>query len=242
VRIELNCDVGESFGPWQMGQDDDLIPLVSAVNIACGAHAGDPLTMTRTIDSALAAGAAIGAHPGYPDLLGFGRRDLSMSAEEVEASVLFQVSALAGMARAAGGELRHVKAHGALYHAASRDGGLAAAVVRAISRVADGLIVVGPPGSALLAAATTAGLATQAEGFADRTYEADGSLRSRRLPGGLLLDPAAAAAQAISLAASGRYETLCVHGDTPGAPALVAAARAALEAAGHDVPGGAGAR
>lgn len=242
MRIELNCDVGESFGPWPMGQDEALIPLVSAANIACGAHAGDPLTMERTIALAMAAGAAIGAHPGYPDLLGFGRRDLSMSPEEVEASVLFQVSALAGMARAAGGELRHVKAHGALYHAASRDAALAAAVVRAVRRTSSALIVLGPPGSALLAAAATAGLAVQAEGFADRTYEVDGSLRSRRLPGGLLTDPAAAAAQAVALAATGRYDTLCIHGDTPGAPALVAAARAALEVAGHDVPGGAGVR
>jgi UPF0271 protein len=242
VRIELNCDAGESFGPWQMGQDEVLIPLVSAVNIACGAHAGDPVTMQRTIMLALAAGAAIGAHPGYPDLLGFGRRDLSMSAVEVEATVLYQVSALAGMARAAGGELRHVKAHGALYHAASRDRALAESVVRAVRRVSASLIVVGPPGSTLLAAAQAAGLATQAEGFADRTYEADGSLRSRRLPGGLLDDPAAVGAQAVALAASGRYDTLCIHGDTPGAPELAAAARAALEAAGHDVPGGAAAR
>lgn len=242
MRIELNCDAGESYGPWQMGQDDALIPLVSAVNIACGAHAGDALTMERTLALALAAGSAIGAHPGYPDLLGFGRRDLSMSAEEVEASVLFQVAALGGMARAVGGELRHVKAHGALYHAASRDAALAAAVVRAVRRISSALIVVGPPGSALLAAAAAAGLATQAEGFADRTYEPDGSLRSRRLPGGLLGDGAAVGAQAVALAASGRYDTLCIHGDTPGAPGLAAAARAALEAAGHDVPGGAGAR
>jgi UPF0271 protein len=242
VRIELNCDAGESYGPWQMGQDDVLIPLVSAVNIACGAHAGDPVTIERTITLALAAGAAIGAHPGYPDREGFGRRDLAMSAQEVEASILFQVSALLGMARAAGGELRHVKAHGALYHAASRDAALAESIARAVRRISAGLVLVGPPGSALLAAAEAAGLATQAEGFADRAYEADGSLRSRRLAGGVLQDPAVAAAQAVALAASGRYATLCIHGDTPGAAGLARAARAALVAAGHDVPGGAGTR
>ena len=238
MRIELNCDAGESYGPWPMGQDDALIPLVSAVNIACGAHAGDPVTMARTIALALAAGAAIGAHPGYPDRDGFGRRDLAMSAEELEASVLFQVSALVGMARAAGGEVRHVKAHGALYNAAYRDVPLAEAIVRAVRRCSAGFIVLGQPGSALLAAAEAAGLATQAEGFADRAYEADGSLRSRRLPGAVQSDPAVAAAQVVALAASGRFATFCVHGDTPGAPAIATAVRAALVAAGHEVPGG----
>jgi UPF0271 protein len=242
VRIELNCDAGESYGAWQMGQDERLIPLVSAVNIACGAHAGDPVTIERTIALTLAAGAAIGAHPGYPDRGGFGRRDLSMSAAELEASLLFQISAVLGMVRAAGGNLRHVKAHGALYNAASRDASLAESIVRAVRRVSSGLVLVGPPASALLAAAEAGGLATQAEGFADRAYERDGSLRSRRLAGALLEDPAVAAAQAVALAASGRYATLCVHGDTPGAPDIVCAVRAALVAAGHEVPGGAGTR
>jgi len=242
VRIELNCDAGESFGPWRMGRDEELIPLVSAVNVACGAHAGDPLTIERTIALVVAAGAAIGAHPGYPDREGFGRRDLAMSAQELEASIVFQVSALAGMARAAGAELRHVKVHGALYNAAARDPGLAETIARAVRRCSPELMVVGPPGSALLAAADAAGLATQAEGFADRAYEPDGALRSRRLAGALIEDPAAAAAQALDLAASGRFETLCVHGDTPGAPEIARAVREALVAAGHEVPGGGSAR
>jgi UPF0271 protein len=238
VRIELNCDAGESFGPWPMGRDDLLIPLVSAANIACAAHAGDPVTMERTIALAQGSGVAIGAHPGYPDREGFGRRDLAMSAPELEASLVFQVSALQGMAHAAGAKVRHVKAHGALYNAATRDFALAASIASAVRRVSAELIVVGPPGSELLAAAEAAGLATQAEGFADRAYEADGSLRSRRLPGALLEDPAAAAAQAVALAASGRYATLCIHGDTPGAPEIARAVRTALVAAGHEVPGG----
>lgn len=242
MRIELNCDAGESYGRWQLGEDDVLIPLVSAVNIACGAHAGDPLTMGRTIALARAAGAAIGAHPGYPDREGFGRRDLAMSADEVEAAILFQVSALAGMVRVAGGELRHIKAHGALYHAASRDAALAEAIARAVRRISGDLILVGPPGSALLAAGDAAGLATQAEGFADRAYEPDGSLRPRRVPGSVLADPVVAGAQAVTLAASGRYDTLCIHGDTPGAAALARGVRTALEAAGYEVPGGPGER
>ncbi|MGH3073360.1 MAG: 5-oxoprolinase subunit PxpA, partial [Gaiellales bacterium] len=210
MRIELSCDAGESYGSWPMGEDETLIPLVSAVNIACAAHAGDPVTMERTIALALEASVVVGAHPGYPDRDGFGRRDLAMSAIELEASLLFQVSALQGMARAAGAEVRHVKAHGALYNAATRDPLLATTIARAVRRASAELVVVGPPGSALLVAASTAGLATQAEGFADRAYEADGSLRPRSLPGALLQDPSAAAAQALVLAATGRYGTLCI--------------------------------
>ena len=212
------------------------------MNIACAAHAGDALTMARTIALAREAGAAIGAHPGYPDREGFGRRDLAMSAVELEASLLFQVSALQGMARAAGAEVRHVKAHGALYNAATHDAALARSIAAAVRRASIELIMVGPPGSALLAAAAEAGLLTLAEGFADRAYEPDGSLRSRRLPGALLDDPAAAAAQSVALAATGRYATLCVHGDTPGAAVIAAAVRTALVDAGHEVPGGPGAR
>ncbi|MGH2466736.1 MAG: LamB/YcsF family protein [Candidatus Limnocylindrales bacterium] len=245
MRIDLNADVGEGFGPWPMGQDEALIPFVTSVNVACGFHAGDPLTIERTLRLALEAGAAIGAHPGYPDREGFGRRALAMSPPELEAAVLYQVAALAGMCRALGGRLGHVKPHGALYDRVRDDPEAAVAVCRAVERLSDEagrpLALVAQPGSALLAAAADLGLPSAAEGFADRAYEPDGTLRSRRLPGAVLEDPQAAVAQAVRLAASGRFATLCVHGDTPGAPAIAAVVRAALEAAGHEVgPGGGG--
>ena len=239
MRIDLNADVGEGFGAWPMGQDEALIPLVSSVNVACGFHAGDPRTMERTIGLAIDAGAAVGAHPGYPDREGFGRRALAMSPPEIEAAVLYQVAALAGMAEAMGTTLHHVKPHGALYDRVRDDPEAAQALCRAVERLAHGagrpLTLVGQPGSALLRAAAERGLPATAEGFADRAYEPDGRLRSRRLPDAVLATPEAAARQALALAASGDFTTLCVHGDTPGAPDIARAVRAALEAAGHTI-------
>jgi 5-oxoprolinase (ATP-hydrolysing) subunit A len=252
TRIDLNADVGESLGPWPMGADAELIPLVTSVNVACGFHAGDPLTIVRTVRLALDAGAAIGAHPGYPDLVGFGRRDLAMAPDDLEAAVLYQVAALAGIVRAEGGRLRHVKPHGALYHHAAADPVSAAAVAAAVRRLDTELRLVAAPGSALAAEGARAGLRVVVEGFADRVYEPDGRLRSRHLPGSLHEDPAAAAAQAVSMARDGclrvsdgstlsfALDTLCVHGDTPGAAAIAAAVRRALTASGVEVraPGG----
>jgi 5-oxoprolinase (ATP-hydrolysing) subunit A len=239
VRIDLNADVGESFGPWPMGQDGLLIPLMTSVNVACGFHAGDPLTMERTVEHALAAGVGVGAHPGYPDREGFGRRALAMSPAELEAAVLYQVAALDGVCAALGATLGHVKPHGALYDRVRDDREAAEALCRAVRRLAEAvgrpLTIVGPPGSALLAAAEVLSLPAAAEGFADRAYEPDGRLRSRRLPGAVLDDPTTAAAQAVSLADSGRFATLCVHGDTPGATDVARAVREALSAAGHEV-------
>jgi UPF0271 protein len=244
VRVDLNADVGESLGPWRMGDDERLIPLVTSVNIACGAHAGDPLTIDRTIRAAVAEGIAVGAHPGYPDLVGFGRRDLDMTPDELEASLVYQVGAVATFARAAGTTLRHVKPHGALYNLAAREASVAATVARAVARVSPDLILVGLAGSALLDAGGAAGLATAAEAFADRAYEADGSLRSRRLPGAVLDSPGVAAAQALAIVRDGRVashdgavvavqaDTICIHGDTPSAAAFAAAIRAALLDAG----------
>jgi UPF0271 protein len=251
TRIDLNADVGESFGPWPMGADQALIPLVSSVNIACGFHAGDPLTIRRTVRLALQAGVAVGAHPGYPDLVGFGRRDMNFAEDELEAAVLYQVAALAGIVRAEGGRLAHVKPHGALYHRAAADPGVAVPMVRAVVRLDPELRLVGPPDSALLAAGTAAGLACVAERFVDRAYEVDGTLRPRGLPG-TLHTPGQAAAQAVSIARDSRVAafdgtiipmpaaTLCIHGDTPGAAAIAAAVRDALAAAGIEVrrPGG----
>jgi len=244
MQVDLNADVGESLGPWPMGDDAALIPLVSSVNIACGFHAGDPATIERTVALAVAAGAAIGAHPGYPDLVGFGRRDLAMSPTDLEAAVIYQVGAVASFARAAGSDLRHVKAHGALYNRAAVDPGTAAAVARAVRRCSAELVLVGLAGSELLAAGEAAGLRVAAEAFPDRAYEADGTLRSRSLPDAVLTGSAVIAERAVVMARDGlvravdgssvaiRPETLCLHGDTPGAVEHARAVRAALEAAG----------
>jgi UPF0271 protein len=243
-RIDLNADVGESYGAWRLGDDAALIHLVTSVNVACGFHAGDPLAIRRTVELAVAAGVAIGAHPGYPDLVGFGRRDLAMAADELEAAVLYQVAALAGIVAAHGGQLAHVKAHGALYNRAAVDLSVARPVARAVAALDPGLRFFGPPGSALHEAARELGLPVVAEGFADRVYEPDGRLRSRRLAGSLHEDPAAAAAQAVSIALRGTVvaadgseiavpaASICLHGDTPGAVAIARAVRTALEDAG----------
>jgi UPF0271 protein len=247
MRIDLNADVGEGLGPWPMGDDAALIPLVTSVNVACGFHAGDPATMARTVRLAVAAGAAIGAHPGYPDLAGFGRRDLAMTAPDLEAAIVYQVGALAAFARDAGATLVHVKPHGALYNRAAVDAGVAATVARAVRRCSAELVLVGLSGSRLLEAGLEAGLRVAAEAFPDRAYEADGTLRSRALDGAVLSDSRAIAERAVRMARDGQIEavdgsvvalrpdTLCLHGDTPGAVDHARAVRAALEAAGIEV-------
>lgn len=247
MRIDLNADVGESYGAWQMGQDEALIPLVTSVNIACGAHAGDPLVMQRTVALATRNGAQIGAHPGYADRDGFGRRDMSLTTDELEASLLYQLGALAAFVRAGGGQLRHVKPHGALYNRAARDREVADAVCRAVRRFDRSLVLVGLAGSELVAAGRAHRLRVAAEAFADRAYEPDGSLRSRRLPGAVLADPEAAAEQAVSIVVLGkvvaidgtsvpiRADTLCIHGDTPGAAGHARLIRSELVAAGVSV-------
>ena len=246
MKIDLNADVGESFGPWSMGDDARLIPLVSSVNVACGFHAGDALTIERTIARAVAVGAAIGAHPGYPDLVGFGRRAMDLSPSEVEAAVVYQVGAVAAFARAAGTGLRHVKPHGALYNRAARDPATAEAIARAVRRSSSELLLVGLAGSELLAAGEAAGLTVVAEAFADRVYEPDGSLRSRRLPDAMN-SASAAVAQAVGIARDGaatafdgsrlavRADSLCIHGDSPAAVEIALAVRVALEAAGIEI-------
>ena len=245
MHIDLNSDVGESYGAWSMGQDDALMPLITSANIACGAHAGDPVVMARTVRLAAANGVAIGAHPGYPDRDGFGRRDLAMTPEELGSSLLAQLGALAAIARAeTGAELRHVKPHGALYNRAARDPALAETIARSVARFSGEVVLVGLAGSALLDAGRDAGLAIAAEAFADRAYEADGSLRSRRLPGAILGSPEEAAGQARSIVVEGhvrahdgsvvavRADTLCIHGDTPHAPAYARHVREVLAADG----------
>jgi UPF0271 protein len=247
MRIDMNADVGESRGARLVGDDAALIPFVTSVNIACGFHAGDPLTIERTVGLAVATGAAIGAHPGYPDLTGFGRREMEMAPEDLEASIVYQVGAVGAFTRAAGAELRHVKAHGALYNRAAGDPVVAAAVARAVRRCSPDLVLVGLAGSALLLAGLDAGLRVAAEAFPDRAYEPDGTLRSRALTGAVLTDSDAVAERALAMARDGlviavdgsrlklKADTLCLHGDTSCAVEHARAVRAALAAAGIEV-------
>lgn len=240
MHIDLNCDLGESFGAYRLGDDATMMPYISSANVACGFHAGDPLVMQATVRLCAAAGVRVGAHPSTPDLQGFGRREMSLSPEEVEALVLYQVGALAAFTRAAGVELTHVKPHGALYNQAARDPALAEAIARGVGRFSRGLVLVGLAGSALVVAAAGAGLQAASEGFPDRAYEPDGSLRARRLPGAVLHDPAEIAANAVRLAREGivsgqgrvAVDTLCLHGDNPSAVAAAQAVRRALDEAG----------
>ncbi len=239
--------MGESFGRYSLGNDAAMLDIVTSANIACGLHAGDPLVMRHTVAMAMARDVAVGAHPGYPDLQGFGRRALSMGAEELEAIILYQLGALAGFVAAAGGRLIHVKPHGALYNTAARDPKVAAAIARAVMSFDPQLIVVALPGSALAEAAASEGLSVATEGFADRAYQEDGTLVPRSHPGAVIHDPARAAARAVQMVTEGTVEaitgetidleidTLCIHGDTPNAPAIAQSLRRALEAAGVSV-------
>ena len=244
MRIDLNADMGESFGPWVMGHDAALMTSITSANVACGFHAGDPQVMRRTIALARMHGVAVGAHPGFPDLVGFGRREIRATPAEVEDFVLYQIAALAGLARAEGAALQHVKAHGALYNMAALDEALANAIARAVAAFDRSLILFGLPDSALLHAGAAAGLRTAAEAFADRAYEPDGSLASRRNAGSVIHDPETVVARAIRMATNGtvvatdgstlslHVETLCLHGDTPGAADLAQRVREGLERAG----------
>ena len=247
MRIDLNSDLGESFGPWPMGQDAALMASITSANVACGFHAGDPGAMRETVALAKAHGVAVGAHPGFPDLVGFGRREMTATPQEVEDFVVYQVAALAGMAAAQGVSLQHVKAHGALYNMACRDRALAEAIARAVAMVDRKLILFGLPGSELLRAGEAAGLPVAAEVFADRAYERDGSLASRHQPGSVIHDRAAVVARAVRMvrdrdvvAVGGSVipleaQTICLHGDTPGAADLARAVRSGLEKAGVEI-------
>jgi UPF0271 protein len=244
ARIDLNCDMGESFGAWTMGTDTEVLASVSSANIACGYHAGDPAVMRRTVRAARDAGVAVGAHPGLPDLLGFGRREMRVQPADVEDMVLYQVGALAALAAAEGVRLRHVKAHGALYNMAARDVSLASAIARSVAAFDRDLLLFGLAGSVLLEAGRDAGLRVASEGFADRAYEPDGSLTPRSRPGAVIDDPDRVVERAVRMVTQGRVtatdgsevalqvDTLCTHGDTPGAQALVRRLRAGLESQG----------
>lgn len=240
-RIDLNCDLGESFGAWRMGEDAALLELVSSANIACGFHAGDPTIMQRTVKLAAARGVAIGAHVSLPDLQGFGRREMRISADEAYAMTLYQIGALHAFVQAAGAALAHVKPHGALYNMAAREHALADAIARAVQAFDPQLILFGLAGSALVDAGTARGLTVAAEAFADRRYCADGSLQARGKAGAVIDDARAAIEQALCIARDGVVETadgdrlnlhadtLCLHGDGAHALQLARQLRATLE-------------
>jgi 5-oxoprolinase (ATP-hydrolysing) subunit A len=245
--IDLNADLGESFGAWRLGDDDALLTVVTSANIACGFHAGDPLTIRRACAGAVANRVAIGAQVSYRDLPGFGRREMVVPPAELTAEVLYQIAALDGVARAEGGRVSYVKPHGALYNRAVKDPVQAAAIVAAITAYDPRLPLLTLPGSESGRAAAAAGLTVVAEGFADRAYRADGTLVPRGQPGAVISDPGVVAPRAaqiatshVLLSADGQQVTvpvrsLCVHGDTPGAVTLARAVRGALERAGVTV-------
>jgi 5-oxoprolinase (ATP-hydrolysing) subunit A len=247
ARIDLNCDMGEGFGAWRMGNDLEILDHVTSANIACGFHAGDPATMHRTVEAALAKGVAVGAHPGLPDLQGFGRRTMAISAGEAYDIVVYQIGALAAFARAAGGRLSHVKAHGALYNMAAKDLRLSEAIAQAVRDVDAGLVLFGLAGSETMRAADKLGVRAAGEVFADRTYQDDGSLTPRSRPDAMIEDADDAVAQVRRMVGEGvvrstngrdvavRADTLCIHGDQPGALAFVKRIRAELERAGVEV-------
>jgi 5-oxoprolinase (ATP-hydrolysing) subunit A len=249
MKINLNADLGESFGAWRMGEDEALLSVVCSANIACGFHAGDPLVMRRTVRTALAAGVGLGAHPAYPDLQGFGRRPMTLAPAELEAAVIYQVGALAGMAAAEGGHLTHVKPHGALNNQACEDAALADTVASAICAVDRHLILLAPALSELLKAGERAGLTVAAELFADRAYTDAGTLLPRQQVGAVLHDPDAVVAHVMRMLDAGgivaqsgkllptRVHSICVHGDTPGAVNNARSLRAALEARGWQLSG-----
>jgi UPF0271 protein len=229
MKIDLNADLGE-------GMDDAaILPYLTSANVACGQHAGSPALMDRTVRLALERGVRIGAHPGYADRENFGRVSMDLPGDELKALVLYQIGALDGIARARGAHLVHVKAHGALYNQAAKDAPLARTIAEAVRAYDRSLILVGLAGSLQLEAAKAAGLTAAGEAFADRLYADDGSLVPRSQPGAVLHDPAAAAAQAVRLARRGRAQTICLHGDTPGAALIARSVRAALEQAGIEI-------
>ncbi len=245
--IDLNSDMGEGFGNYPGGPDNDLLPLVSSANIACGFHAGDPRVMERTVAQAAYHGVAVGAHPGFPDLVGFGRRTIAATPNEVRTDVLYQLGALFALCRSRNVELQHLKAHGALYNLAVKDETLADAIATAVRQFDPDLLFFALPGSALETAAESAGLRVAREAFADRAYHADGSLVSRSRPGAVLHDPDVVATRVVRMVREGlveaiegeslsiRPDTICLHSDTANALVMARAIRDRFASEGIDV-------
>lgn len=249
MRIDLNSDLGEGYGAWRMGDDAAMLGIVSSANIACGFHAGDPEGLLEVLAKAARRGVVVGAHVSYPDRVGFGRRAMDVAPATLRADVIYQIGALAGLARAAGTRVAYVKPHGALYNTIAADAGQGDAVIDAIRAVDPGLVLMGLAGAPILDRARAAGLRVVAEAFADRAYTAAGALVSRRLPGAVLPDPGLVAARMVRLATEGvieaedgsdlhlRADSICVHGDSPGAVAMAGAVRAALLDRGVTIAG-----
>ena len=242
AKIDLNCDLGESFGAYTIGMDEKVIPLISSCNIACGFHASDPVVMKKTIQLAKEAGIGIGAHPGYPDLMGFGRRNMNISPEEAGAYITYQLGALYGFARSAGVRIQHVKPHGALYNMAAKDYKLALAIAKAVQAFDPDLILLGLSGSQSVKAARDIGLRAAQEVFADRAYMPDGSLLPRSMEGAVIHDEALAISRVVRMVKEHKVtasdgvdieiipDSICVHGDNVSALAFVTQIREALEA------------
>ena len=247
AKVDLNSDLGESFGRYTLGMDAEVLPLISSANVACGFHAADPVVMAKTTELAKKFGVAVGAHPGFPDLMGFGRRNMAVSAEEARAYILYQLGALDAFLRPLGIKMQHVKPHGALYNMAARDHELALAICRGIRDFDDSLIVLGLSGSQFGVAAAEVGLRSVSEVFADRAYEEDGSLVARSKPGSMITDEDEAVARVVRMVTEGKVtaitgrdvplqaDSICVHGDGPKAVAFSAKIRAALEARGVEI-------
>lgn len=245
--MDINSDLGESFGAWRMGDDAAMLGIVSSANVACGFHAGDPAGIFQTLKHAAAQGVAVGAHVAYPDLVGFGRRNMDPSSAELVADVIYQIGALQGLAAAAGTQVRYVKPHGALYNTIAHDARQAGDVITAILEVDPSLTLLALAGSPLIGWAQARGLQVKAEAFADRAYNDDGSLVSRRLPGAVLHDAEAIAQRMLQLVQTGSLssitgkpvaiaaDSICVHGDSPGAVEMARQIRARLLQAGVDV-------
>ncbi len=247
AQVDLNCDMGESFGVYQLGSDMQIMPLVSSANIACGFHAGDPSVMRKTLETAVSQNVAVGAHPGLPDLVGFGRRNMQISAQEAYDMVVYQVGALLGFARTTGIALHHVKPHGALYNMAAKDKALACAIARAVKDIDPSLVLYGLAGSELIRAGKEVGLKVASEVFADRTYQADGSLTPRTQPNALLQSDDEAVQQVLTMVTEKRVkaftgewvsldaDTICIHGDGVHAFSFATKVREALLQAGVEI-------
>jgi UPF0271 protein len=247
LRIDLNCDMGESFGAWKMGNDTEILPFVSSANIACGFHGGDPATMRKTIAAALKHGVSVGAHPGLPDLQGFGRRNMAITDQEAYDMMVVQIGALAGVAASQGARLRHVKAHGQLYNMSVKNEGLARALAQATYDVDKELVFFGLAGSIMIPVAESIGLHVASEVFGDRNYLPDGTLSPRNQPNAMIEDVNQSIKQVLQMVKSGtltatdgstvkvRADTLCIHGDQPGAVAFAKAIRQALRTEGIEV-------
>ncbi|MEO8284907.1 MAG: 5-oxoprolinase subunit PxpA [Chloroflexota bacterium] len=241
--IDINCDMGESYGPWKMGHDAEVMPFITSANVACGGHAGDPNVMAKTVSLAQQFGVSVGAHPGYPDLPGFGRRALALTPDELQNMLLSQLGSLSAIAHSQAVELNHIKPHGALYNLACVDIVTARAVVSAVKAFSTALPIYCLPGSELEEEAKKQGILAVPEGFVDRAYEPNGLLADRNTPDAVANDPEWAAKQALQLAMGSvqarngvtiqlRVDTLCIHGDTPGAPLFAKTVSDALTKAG----------